>query len=302
MPGDDIIVGFDGSADSTALVFVSRDGIRFVDVGHTNEDGVTYIPPRSSEPSPLAPYASKPPTRATAGGILTQIDAAVALASAVADLCACGCRRHVPPDGPSPYFFSQSCQHRWHDRNVDNPQEVYNRRDPAGLLRNPGEDTPTPTRGRPAPELDDDDPPPPPIIAPCADVHGTAYRRLCTHCDTRVIPQVYQDDPTSVMGGACAGPLRLIYPQPRLQCPTCEQDLPGPAYIAAVHDHGNHLVLELRDADARVQHRLHVRQIQQATDPRRLIDTTWADLERQLNHFLRAWHGRRQDLPRTEQA
>lgn len=58
-------------------------------------------------------------------GIIDQIDAAVA------ERCACGCNTALAPDGPSGWFATQGCQHRWAQRHATDPDDVYGRADAA---------------------------------------------------------------------------------------------------------------------------------------------------------------------------
>lgn len=222
-------------------------------------------------------------------------------------LCACGCRHAVPDGGPSPYFATAGCQRRWHSAQATDPGDVYSRRDAAVVLV--GHDD------RPIP-LTDTVPPPPqlaagqrlwspePAEAPaeytlpsCADIHGTAYRRHCHHCNIRVVPRVIHHDPATPMV-----PRGFLQGEPVIEaadwlsheCPQCNQDMLPPFYIATVAEDGaGRLVLRLSDNRATVTWTVSLRLLRYSADRPAVIDRTWAELERKLTRFRQGWRGSR---------
>lgn len=58
--------------------------------------------------------------------ILAAIDAATSQ-----QLCACGCKRALDPNGPHQDFATQDCMKRWQNRQAHRPDEVYERPDAA---------------------------------------------------------------------------------------------------------------------------------------------------------------------------
>lgn len=268
-----IQIGFDAGLPDNSFAVVSRrpggatHDVVFVHLGHSTDDGVIY------ERDPTGP----PPMSFAAGDdILARIDAAVE------QLCACGCSRPVPPDGASAYFASQGCQHRWHSAQTTDPDDVYRRPDAAGFP------------GAPLREHAPTEPPTPRLLErelpACGDPHGAAYRRRCEHCDQQVIPRLYREEPVEVHTFGLRETL-LRYPSIRQECPQCGENIPGPVYIADAWEHGRLVVLELHDDRARVQRTLTVRQLQRTSGGPDLIALTWADMERELTRFRRAWIG-----------
>lgn len=63
-------------------------------------------------------------------------DILAAIDAAVDNLCACGCRRRLNPDGPSAWFATQYCQHVWSQANATDPEQVYERPDAMQLVEN----------------------------------------------------------------------------------------------------------------------------------------------------------------------
>ncbi len=236
-------------------------------------------------------YAAVPALPADAD-LLDRIDALTA------DLCACGCRRAIPPGGASDFFASPGCQRRWHSDRATDPGDVYGRPDAApymGIdqarvpLREPGEPaTPihTTTTRRPAPTPAE----PSARLASCADPYGAAYRRQCPHCGHRVIPHVYQEQ-EDLHGFGDLNPTRIVLTPIRQACPQCEEDLPAPAFVAVVEEQAGTLCLELADGQSRVRRRLPVDQLVNAPDLEGHFARTWFRMEDELVRFRRSWNG-----------
>lgn len=207
---------------------------------------------------------------APSGDIVDRITAALDIVAEQqnGEPCACGCGRPVDPDGASFYFATDTCQHRWHDRNVDNPEDVYRRLDAAMYPPNQFHN-----------------PPPPPAVEPPAerviipnDPHGAAYRRTCPGCGQRIAPTVW----------VAASGIRHC-------CPTCGVNLPEPAYLSTVHQRQQQLHLELSDGMLRVRRNIGLRELDRFNggDSSDLLDYIWSVMERQLERFRHRWHSPR---------
>lgn len=71
------------------------------------------------------------------GDVVARMDAAID------QVCACGCRLALGPDGPSAWFATQDCQRRWTEQNhADDPHDVYARYDAHLGYIPPAEPTP----------------------------------------------------------------------------------------------------------------------------------------------------------------
>jgi hypothetical protein len=253
-----VVVGFDLAVDGRG-VLVTRDpqtGAYSV-IGHTDQHADTPAP----NPTP-------------AGDILDQIDAAVD------ERCACGCGRHLPPDGPSAYFATPECQARWHNGQATDPLDVYRRPD-AAVAYVAADDRPVPLldAGHEHQELPD-------TLAPAEDnEYGTAYQQPCPHCQHSIRFQPYADDDDD-----CDRPSDncRVYLPPRT-CPHCTAALHAHLAAAAVHDHGPVVLFELSDGTSRVHHIVPARRLRR--DPTPLIEATWATMRRDVTLFTRFWLG-----------
>lgn len=266
------------AAHPAGRVWVSHDGVQWMDLGYVDPDGLVCIQEEAEGAPP---------------GIVEQIDAAVE------QLCACGCRRRLDPDGPSAYFHSPSCQRRWNERLTDDPDDVYRRAD-AALVHVGRDSTRVPLRA-PRPEQSADRveyarrrlaemqhadgqgrrPQVGPIeLAECPDLHGVGYRRPCGRCSRWAIPRVFQLTEE--------GPLVL-----RHECRGCGTELPGRVYVADMRQEGRWLWLVLGDELSRAKRRVSVRALERADDRTRFVHGEWARLETRLKQFRRSWSGQR---------
>lgn len=82
---------------------------------------------RSQQPQQPTPPPARvaTPGQASAGGVVDAITAAVE------ELCGCGCKSKLDPNGPSAYFATAACQRRWTGTQATDPQDVYLREDAA---------------------------------------------------------------------------------------------------------------------------------------------------------------------------
>ncbi len=154
---------------------------------------------------------------------------AAATAGVRGELCACGCRRRLDPDGPSPFFASQACQKRWSAAQATRPDEVFNRGDAAvptpdghpAPLTEPHTLAPAPAPGGPGR--------PGPYRFVCPDLAGAAYRRRCPQCGRNVIPVSVPTHRTR-SGDPCEPPILAFHEE----CPDCVVLLPRPWFAAHI--------------------------------------------------------------------
>jgi hypothetical protein len=258
------------------------------------------------------------PRSAPGADILDTIDAAVQ------ELCACGCRQPLTPDGPSAFYASPECQRRFMEAQTTDPHDVYRRDDAAPYVGVdsavwPLTETPTehPETSGDAPDnyritwspglvrlaeaagntrIDTSAPrsleefldrahPRTPWL--CPDPSGVGFRRRCEQCAAVVVPSV-QDCLTPTLGPE----------QPRWQqvmvCPTCGRHLPGPAVYADVQ-YGTPgrsvLTLHLSDGRGRCRRTVHLDRLARLSDPGRAVALLWTDMESELEQFRRRWIG-----------
>lgn len=314
------------SPDGT--IQIASAGQPYTDVGYTSTDGLTHPPPDDAGPpqpfhrggivtsTTIRPGPDTVPAglntgyvlsaeqvrqlgrpaatpAAPPGDILDRIDATVTEVTAAIELCACGCRRAVGPNSPSPYFASSGCQRRWHSQQATNADDVYRRRDAAEVfvsadhlavpLQEPDGNTAPPAPAAPEGRQWQQIP---------GDVHSAAYRRMCRCCHEWVIPLTYRDTQDVIHSFGSPAAVRVVEGQLRLECPLCGTGLPGTPFIGTVTEAGGRLTFELSDDQSRVRRILSLTLLDRAANRDGLIRTTWSEMERMLGRFRRQFNGR----------
>lgn len=247
----------------------------FVEVGWTTDDGIVY-----NDDAPVGVLSAR-----RVDLVVDRIDSAIAdiyLATAGSpdeqlDVCACGCRQALRPDGPSFYFATSDCQQRWNRRAAAPPR-----------VTEPGPDAYAVQHA----EI--------PEARPCADLYGAAYRKQCPSCDTMVIPRMIPAAPLQPLNPDPFTRPVALFSGPINECPGCRGELPGPAYLAQVETRGGQLFLELSDGEIRASRSITVTELVRFNDRDGLYRIVWRSLERQLEVFRRGWHGSRTPGRRQE--
>ncbi len=330
-------IGPVGEPPSDDVDLTAFDLGRFTDLGHTDSDGLTYARQtvtfttggdvdaaaarlmvgdeyltvdqiliadsaqarRDNARQVLAERLAAAP--APGGDVLDRIDAAVG------ELCACGCRIRIPPDGASAYFANATCQRRWHSARATDAQDVYRRPDAATHNPNDAAQVPlnepqghnlggfiaagTDPYGTHTRIMRSADP-----IPPCPDLLGAGYRVHCSPCGEHVVPQYVRGDDYEIMQFGSSIPVSYVRPPVQMVCPRCLRTLPGRTYIATVHEDGNTLILKLGlgDGAASMFRRLRLATLiaMPAEDRAALVARRWTQMERELDLFHRQWAGR----------
>jgi hypothetical protein len=197
-------------------------------------------------------------------------------------------------------------------RHVDNPGEVYGRRDAADyaaadggvqVLNEPGLVGPTTGRTR-APA------PPEPrrslIYGPGRFPDVLAYRRMCPACDVFMEPLIYDvDDEDEEAIRLFHSPNDWIYlrgPRWEQECSSCRAAIVGVVHVPML-DPTTAVpgwTFELRTAFARVRStvsRLALDRNGGIVDQMAYVAETWASMERDLGRFEREWRGRLNPSP-----
>lgn len=225
---------------------------------------------------PQGPGGVIPPT----DGDLVHITAGPVddITAAVDALCACPCRRPIPPDGPSGWFAGPGCQQDWYSGRATDPEQVYDRVDAA---RHPRSDTDPAPLTRPGPASN--------TRARDRGLHDPdlSFRRRCDRCGRRVVPVTHEEVRVTVGGqvrppnGATRGRWQA--------CPRCRAPFPGPAYSAAVDEEQAGLRFRLADGTFWVSKPFRVAPTRHAT--RRAADRAWDRLVEQLASRHRGGYG-----------
>lgn len=296
--GMQVRLAFDGSRDGHAVVLAcpvdGGGGWRIL--GHINDAGLHLMPGPSTDEltqwqqqqqalfvgvadySPgdePARYADTGRSSDVQARIEDRIEATVeAVTGPAADLCACGCREPVTPRSPTPFFATKDCNDKWYARLARDLQTEEVRPDDAGDTQPAGE------------PLWQRQPPP-------DDPYQSAYRRHCGRCQQLVIPVVYQDN-QDIRRFDDPPPVRIFVAQLRHECPDCGEDLPEPQFVGTVsEDPPGRLNLELCDPQgSRARRLVPVAILSRGADPVGFLAGMWAELERSLLRFRRAFHGR----------
>jgi hypothetical protein len=130
-----------------------------------------------------------------------------------------------------------------------------------------------------------------------------AYHRDCPACDTRMIPNLYEDDEEDIT--LFGEPSQVVMPRRNLrqECSRCQASLAGPLFIPAVtpdpvdYDTGTDgtgWTLHLSNHHSRVATTLTRAALDAHSPDRRraIVDNMWASMERDLDRFDREWRGR----------
>lgn len=249
------------------------------------------------------------------------VDQVVAtLDDAAAGRCACGCGEQIVDSSPSAYYASSFCQQKWMARHVDNPNEVYGRRDAADYpvldsaqvaLNEPVTASPAARRGEHVGHVHIDIGVDPAafhawlphrtlIYGPGRFEHPLSYRRTCPSCSRFMEPNIYGTgdgfDPATF--GTEEPYLHVQSREWEQECSGCGTAIVGTVHVPAVHPSRelDGWTLELHTPYGRVRStvtRLALARTS-ATTQAGFIADTWASMERDLARFEREWRGRAQ--------
>ncbi len=158
--------------------------------------------------------------------------------AAIEGLCACPCRRPIPADHPSAWFYSPDCQQGWHEARCTDPQQVYRGMD-ADMSVDADEAELRAIRRqmrRRTAQLNAAYPPPAnDRVRVCGepedgeDPYDVAVRMTCPSCRMRITPTVWQEQ-----GG---GRYR--------ECPRCLRRIAGPVFIPVIDYYDDRVELKL---------------------------------------------------------